>query len=111
MLLNRILKIITRILKIFLILILAFLCFRVGVFALHAGLSVCPYHFKRFQQSEVIPVVYGYPEHELLLKASRGEIVLGGCMVSHVKAVCSYCKWPARSAFFNREYAAETKLD
>lgn len=111
MLLNRMLKIITRILKIFLVLGLGFFCFYVGVFALHAGLSVCPYHFKRFQQSEVIPVVYGYPAHELLLKASRGEIVLGGCIVGHIRAVCPYCRWPAMSTFFNQEYATKTELE
>lgn len=105
MLLNRILKILFRTIKIFFVLILGFLCFYAGVFALHAGLSVCPYHMRRFQQPELIPVVYGYPAHELLLKASRGEIVLGGCIVDHIRAVCPYCRWPARSALFNRESA------
>ena len=28
-----------------------------------------------------VPVVYGYPDHELFEAAERGEVVLGGCVI------------------------------
>lgn len=31
---------------------------------------------------QVIPIVYGYPGEELDKKAQKGEVILGGCMVS-----------------------------
>lgn len=29
-----------------------------------------------------VPIAYGYPGHEMMEASERGEIVLGGCMVS-----------------------------
>lgn len=96
MLMNRISKIVSCTVKIFVILSLGFILFNVTVFALHAGLNVCPFHFKHFKKSEAIPVVYGYPTLLTLIMASQGEVVWGGCFPGHTKAICPHCKWPAR---------------
>ena len=33
---------------------------------------------------KLIPIVYGMPGHELMEQSGRGEIELGGCVVSEV---------------------------
>ena len=107
MLINRISKIVSCIVKIFLILSLGFIFFHVGVFALHAGLNVCPFHFKHFKKSEAIPVVYGYPTLLTLIRALQGEVVWGGCFYGHTKAICPYCKWSARLSLSSHEDVTE----
>ena len=32
----------------------------------------------------VIPIMYGYPSHEIWEKRDRGEVKLGGCMATDV---------------------------
>ena len=32
--------------------------------------------------SEYIPIIYGKPNDELIEKAEKGEVVLGGCIVT-----------------------------
>ena len=39
---------------------------------------VCP----RCESLHVVPIVYGFPDRELLEKAKREEAVLGGCFVT-----------------------------
>ena len=107
MLINRISKIVSCIIKIFVILSLGFIFFNLTVFALHAELNVCPFHFKHFKKSEAIPVVYGYPTLETLLRASHGEVVLGGCMIRPTKAICPHCKWPVRLSLLSHEDVTE----
>jgi len=41
------------------------------------GLKVCPKC-----EGDLIPIVYGYPGPEMVESADRGEILLGGCIVS-----------------------------
>ncbi len=40
--------------------------------------------------------VYGLPTLEGLESEERGEIVLGGCLVGSLSAVCRYCRLPAQ---------------
>lgn len=40
--------------------------------------QICPY----CNSSNVIPIVYGYPGAELVEKSERGEVKLGGCVVT-----------------------------
>ena len=107
MLINRISEIVSCIVKIFVILSMGFIYFHVTVFALHAGLNVCPFHIKHFKKSVAIPVVYGYPTLLTLIRASQGEAVWGGCMVRHTKAICPYCKWPARLELLSHKEVTE----
>ena len=107
MLINRVSKIVSCIVKIYVILSLGFIFFTVAVFALHAGLNVCPFHFKHFKKSEAIPVVYGYPTLLTSIRASQGEVVWGGCMVRHTKAICPHCKWSARFSLSSHEDVTE----
>ena len=107
MLIDRISKIVSCIVKIFVILSLGFISFHVGVFALHAGLNVCPFHFKQFKKSEAIPVIYGYPTPLTFIGVSQGEVVWGGCMVRHTKAICPHCKWPARVSVLSHKDVTE----
>jgi len=39
--------------------------------------SKCP----KCESKEVIPIAYGYPSGEMLEKADRDEVALGGCCV------------------------------
>jgi hypothetical protein len=32
-------------------------------------------------QAKMVPIVHGYPGHDLMEAAERGEVVLGGCVV------------------------------
>ncbi len=62
--------------------------------AVHAGLHVCPLHLARVERSKIVPVVYGLPTGELLIKAERKEVALGGCVVGVVASLCPHCGWP-----------------
>ena len=44
--------------------------------------------------AEVIPIVYGFPGHRMLEKAKRGQIALGGCVISgdDPQWQCSSCR-------------------
>lgn len=48
--------------------------------------------------TEVVPVVFGLPGPELLERARRGEVALGGCMVDpNVRGRCKRCgRWLRR---------------
>ncbi|PIQ95863.1 MAG: hypothetical protein COV67_12545 [Nitrospinae bacterium CG11_big_fil_rev_8_21_14_0_20_56_8] len=52
----------------------------------------CP----RCRSEELIPILYGYPESPALDKALRGEIELGGCLVSEGNPTwkCKACGLP-----------------
>jgi len=84
-----------RIIKVILILFLAFLLFSISVIALHWGLNVCPFHFAKFEKFKAIPVVYGYQTPEGFIKVLTGELILGGCRDGYIRSVCPYCKLPA----------------
>lgn len=45
--------------------------------------------------NSVVPIVYGYPSHETMEAAARGEFVLGGCIVDLFDATrrCRECGW------------------
>jgi hypothetical protein len=45
-------------------------------------------------------VLYGLPSEETFDRATRGEVVLGGCMPGSIAAVCPYCIWPARFCYW-----------
>lgn len=66
--------------------------------ALHIIIGVCPLHFKLIKPKELIPVIYGYalPDGETADRAARSEVVVGGCVVTPIDAVCPHCRWPAR---------------
>jgi len=32
--------------------------------------------------ADVVPIIYGFPSEELMKAAERGEVALGGCLVS-----------------------------
>lgn len=44
--------------------------------------SLCPVHHVQMKE---VPVIYGYPDEELLHKAERGEVILGGCIIKKEK--------------------------
>lgn len=52
------------------------------------GLKVCPKC-----EGDLIPIVYGYPSPEMVESADRGEILLGGCIVSDSDPQfrCAHC--------------------
>jgi len=72
------------------------LLFVVLVTVLHAALYVCPFRFVHFGKSGGVPVVYGLPSPEGFEEAKAGRIVLGGCVIRPVGAVCPCCHWPVR---------------
>lgn len=37
----------------------------------------CPVHHVELKE---VPVIYGFPDEELLQKAEKGEVILGGCV-------------------------------
>ena len=41
--------------------------------------------------SQLIPIIYGLPTHEMFLKQEKGELILGGCVISPNDPKC-YCK-------------------
>ena len=45
---------------------------------------------------EPLPIVFGYPTDELFEQARRGEVVLGGCIVSDddPEFACAICTEP-----------------
>ncbi|MDP2922392.1 MAG: hypothetical protein Q8O30_01550 [Candidatus Omnitrophota bacterium] len=45
-------------------------------------ISKCPVH--KVEMKEVT-VIYGYPDEELLKKAEKGEVILGGCIIRKEK--------------------------
>ncbi len=50
--------------------------------------STCPYCNK---SDQIIPIVYGYPSEGLFKKAEKGEVKLGGCVISDCDPH-RYCK-------------------
>lgn len=85
-----------RVFKVIAILIVVFYCSIAMVIAPHWGLDVCPFAFKNMRQSDFIPVVHGLPTVDIYLKAEKGEILFGGCLVHPMKAVCRHCGWPVK---------------
>jgi CheY-like chemotaxis protein len=106
---NLFLSMITRVFN--LILIILFCVFIGSTIGLHWGLNVCPFHLATFESSEVIPVVYGDPSPEDLMKALYGEIILGGDKTHSLSGLCPYCYWPARFTLFHSEEVALDELD
>lgn len=45
----------------------------------------------------LVPVVYGFPGHELWERAKRGEVVIGGCIPMDKAWACSHCTERDRS--------------
>jgi hypothetical protein len=45
-------------------------------------------------QAKMVPIVYGYPGHDLMEAAERGGVVLGGCVVMphQPRRKCLSCK-------------------
>ena len=41
-------------------------------------MPICP----KCGSSNYIPIIYGMPGPELMMKAERGEVALGGCVVT-----------------------------
>ena len=39
-------------------------------------------HCPKCESDNVVPIVFGYPNEELLESAARGEVSLGGCCVA-----------------------------
>ena len=90
---------ICRMLRLLLILVLTLYGFCAIAVSLHWGLNICPFHLAKIKP---IPVVYGAPTIATTVKAWNGEIILGGCMVQPLSAVCPYCHWPAGFSLFER---------
>ncbi len=80
-----------------------------GVVGLQWGLNVCPFEFTTFEDSQVMPIIYGYPTTELVARALNGEIILGGCIVHSLSGLCPYCHWPARFSFLCPDQSLEEK--
>jgi len=51
----------------------------------------CPYHGNK---EDVVRIIYGYPMPELMDRAERGEVKLGGCCVAdnNPEWYCKKCK-------------------
>ena len=103
------LSVISRGMKILLIASLACMGFIGGGVGLHWGLNVCPFEFSTFEDSQIMPIIYGYPTTELVLRALNGEIILGGCVIRSLSGLCPYCYWPARFSFFSPSQPQEEK--
>lgn len=108
---NLFLSVITRVSNLFLILAIIFCMFLGSTIGFHWGLNVCPFHLAAFGSSEVIPVVYGDPSPEDLIKALNGKIILGGRRTHSLSGLCPYCYWPARFTLFHSEEAALDELE
>lgn len=53
--------------------------------------QICPW----CSSDDVRPIVYGYPSEEATDAEERGEVILGGCLVSEGQPewVCIKCRW------------------
>ena len=69
--------------------LLAFYLF--GLSAVHRCLGLCPLTLSKFEESNVIPIVYGLPSRGMLEEAQKGHILLGGCILGSTVAVCPHC--------------------
>lgn len=96
MTLKKILSLMPRIFKMIAILIAVFYCSAVMIIAFHWGLDVCPLTFKKMGRSDFIPIVYELPTMDMYLKAKKDEVILGGCSIRPLKAVCRHCGWPVK---------------
>jgi hypothetical protein len=58
-------------------------------------LEVCPHCHEQIMR---VPIVYGLPTAELGEEGARGEVVLGGCVVSanDPEWACPKCRHPLR---------------
>jgi len=57
-------------------------------------MNVCP-----VCNSHVVRIVYGYPTDETFQEADRGEVRLGGCVVTGpnmANSACTACDWVGR---------------
>jgi len=95
-LISPVFAVIGKVLRVVRLLALAGLVFIIDNTVLHVWLHVCPWHFAHFKPTALVPVVYGYPSSEMLQRAQRGQVVLGGCLVGPVTGVCPHCHWPSR---------------
>ncbi len=48
----------------------------------------CP----KCNSKEVIPIIYGKPAKELIERAERGEVKLGGCVRGQMSHFCKDCR-------------------
>ena len=49
-----------------------------------------------FNRSSLFRILVQAKGRDSIERAKKGEIVLGGCVVGPIAAVCPYCRWPAR---------------
>jgi len=57
-------------------------------------------------EHEYIPIVYGFPTSELMIKSDRGEVVLGGCTIDSDRPL----KWCGKCLTAYPEYQPEGYL-
>lgn len=59
----------------------------------HSQDSRCPYDHVEMKE---VPVIYGYPDDQLLKKAEDNELILGGCVITANQPktgyICPACK-------------------
>ena len=69
--------------------------------------TTCP----RCGAADLVPVIYGYPDAELFAREERGEVVLGGCVVTPdaPALVCRRCGAGAES-LAEAEAGAEPRI-
>jgi hypothetical protein len=58
-------------------------------------------------EHEFIPIVYGFPTSELMIKSDRGEVVLGGCTIDSDRPL----KWCGKCLTAYPEYQPEGYLE
>jgi len=75
---------------------LALIVFLISNTLLHTRVGFCIVHLEHFDPLTAVPVVHGLPDHALLERAHRHRVVLGGCVVGPIAAVCPHCHWPIR---------------
>jgi hypothetical protein len=67
-------------------------------------LGFCPLTFSRFDESKAIPVAYGLPTEHGLEEAKQSHILLGGCMLGSIVAVCPHCYVSVKFRDWDAEY-------
>lgn len=59
----------------------------------HSKSSRCPYDHVEMKE---VPIIYGYPDDQLLARAENNEVILGGCIIRKNQPktgyICPTCK-------------------